>query len=146
MSLNGRGLPERVTWSSQYERADVAMQGLDQALGIQGRGGPKAPPIIMLVGNPGSVRNEAEAKLRALQSDAWKDVKINGIETTPSLSGVPSPGVAVLDPQTRKVLWSKDLSAVDSALQSLSAQLSTVYALPHEQLREVLKKYNRLEE
>ena len=132
VSLNGRGLPERVTWSSQYERADVAMQGLDQALGIQGRGGPKAPPIIMLVGNPGSVRNEAEAKLRALQSDAWKDVKINGIETTPSLSGVPSPGVAVLDPQTRKVLWSKDLSAVDSALQSLSAQLSTVYALPHQ--------------
>ncbi|MBS2039059.1 SUMF1/EgtB/PvdO family nonheme iron enzyme [bacterium] len=132
VSLNSRGLPERVSWSSQYDRPDAAMLSLDQALGIQGRGAPKVPPILVVVGSSGTAPNEAEAKLRGLQEGAWKDVKINSLEVTDNLTGVPSPGLAMLDPQTRKVLWSKSLSSVDGALQSLSTQLGTVYAVPHQ--------------
>ncbi|MFN8606488.1 MAG: SUMF1/EgtB/PvdO family nonheme iron enzyme [Vulcanimicrobiota bacterium] len=130
VSLNSRGLPDRVSWTSQYSRADLALQSLDQALGIQGRGGPKVPPVVVVVGPAEATRNEAEAKLRALGQDAWKG-KINSVEVLESLTGVPGPGLATLDPQTRQVLWKKELKSVDGALQSLSTRLNTVYTVPH---------------
>ena len=133
VSLNGRGLPERVTWQSRYSAADQAMKELDSKLGIAGRDMPKTPPIILLVGSETSpTLVEAEAKLTTLRKGDWQQARIDSVQKVANQEGVPNPGLAMLDAASRKVLWTRDLTQADSALQALAVRLNMAYKVPEQ--------------
>ncbi|MBN9419991.1 MAG: SUMF1/EgtB/PvdO family nonheme iron enzyme [Candidatus Eremiobacteraeota bacterium] len=133
VSLNGRGLPERVTWQSRYSAPDQAIKELDLKLGIAGRDMPKTPPIVMLVGSETApTLVEADAKLSILRKGDWSQARIDSIQKVASLTGVPNPGLAMVDPTTKKVLWTRDLTQADSAIQALAVRLSMAYKIPEQ--------------
>jgi formylglycine-generating enzyme required for sulfatase activity len=129
--LNNAGIPSQVIWKSTYDNPEVVLQALDQRLGIADRDKPKTPPILVLVGtptHPGWL--EAQAKLKTLLSQEWKTARIESFRSESSLPEVPSPGLALLDSSSRKILWKKGLTAPDSAFQSLGLRLGLVYKVP----------------
>lgn len=131
VSLNGRGLPEAIAWQTRYESPDQAMKDLDQKLGIAGRDLPKSPPILAMVGKEGEpALIEAEAKLDALRKGDWQLARLASVEKSESLEGVPSPGLALLDASSHKILWMRDLTRADSALQALAVRLGMAYKIP----------------
>ena len=131
VTLNGRGLPESISWQTRYQQSDQAIKDLDEKLGIAGRDLPKTPPVLVLVGLEGdSVVSEADAKLVALRKGDWQMARLSGVEKSPSLDGVPTPGLALLDSNSRKVLWTRDLTRADSALQALAVKLGMAYKIP----------------
>ncbi len=131
VSLNGRGLPERISWQTRYEVPHQAMKDLDQKLGIAGRDLPKTPPVVVLVGSETApTLAEAEAKLSSLRQSDWQQARIDSVRKMSELQGVPSPGLALMDPTSQKILWTRDLTQADSALQSLAVRLGMAYKVP----------------
>lgn len=132
VDLNARGLPDKIAWKTRYDSPDVAMKALDQRLGIAGRDLPKTPPWLVIQGNPEALEYlETEAKIRALMNTNWKDARFEKFTRADSeLTDVPSPGLALVDSTTRAVLWKRDLSQPDGALQSLAVKLGLAYKIP----------------
>lgn len=133
VQLKPSGIPNQVLWKSTYNNPDVVLRSLDQRLGIAGRDQPKVPPLLVLIGgSEDPAWREANAKLKSLLDQEWKGARIQGYTQEAALAEVPSPGLALLEPDTRKVLWKRDLYPPDTALLSLSSRLGLVYKVPEQ--------------
>lgn len=132
VELNARGLPDKIAWKTKYTSPDVAMKALDQRLGIAGRDLPKTPPLLVITGSPEALEVlETEAKIKALMDTDWKDARIEKFSRAEGeVADVPSPGLALLDSSSKAVLWKRDLSQPDGALQSLAVKLGLAYKIP----------------
>lgn len=130
--IDTRGIPRKVLWKTTYGGADAAMAALDGKLGIRERNLPKVPPHLFLVG-PGdhpAVR-EMTAKIDSLLPAGWKNAPLaGGLQRLDTLAEVPVPGVALVDPESQKLLWKKSLEAPDVALQTLGQRLGVTYVPP----------------
>lgn len=133
ISLNSKGLPAKILWSQSYGPSGPLMAALDKQLGIEVKRLFTDPPRLVLVGDdqdPGVL--EVESKLEALFQSDWSEAPLHErkVVRESSLTGAPPVGLALVDPQSSKVLWSKDLALPDGSLQSLATMVNLVYKVP----------------